>query len=260
MVWQRAFSTLGCSRLPLADVARMARDGGWDGLELRAAPGEPVHVDLPSEQREGARRALADANVIPLAVASYVDLDDSRSADSEVRANLLAHVRLASDIGASFVRIFPGGPSADEVSIRRLTALASDLADFPDVAIGLETHDSRARGEDVARVLAQVGHPRIRAIWDVQHPFRAGEPVAETARVLAPFLGYVQITDARSMDDCTPCSLGTGVLPLREVYAELQSIGYEGWVSLEWASYWYAGAPPLADGLESAERWFSGSL
>jgi sugar phosphate isomerase/epimerase len=100
----------------------------------------------------------------------------------------------------------------------------------------------------------------VRAVWDVQHPWRAGEQVDETARLLLPFVAYVQITEARSLDDPTPCALGTGVLPLREARAALDRSGYEGWVSLEWASYWYPDAPPLDVALEGAARWLDGTL
>jgi sugar phosphate isomerase/epimerase len=258
--WRGAFSTLGCSELPLTDVVQLARDGGWNGLELRAAPDEPVHVGLAEPERKGVRRVLADAGVTPLAIASYVDVDDAEATDGDVITAVLAHVELADDIGASFVRVFPGGPSGDGAAVRRLSAIARHLDHYPGVAVAIETHDSCARGEDVARVLARVDHPQIRAIWDVQHPWRAGERVADTLRALAPFIAYVQITDARSMDDLTPCLLGTGVLPLRDAYDALQSAGYDGWVSLEWASYWYPAAPPLADALGGAQHWLRGSL
>jgi sugar phosphate isomerase/epimerase len=260
MTWRGAFSTLGCSALPLRDVVGLARDGGWEGLELRAAEDEAVHVRLTPEERESVRRLLADNDLTALAIASYVEVDDPHADDAEVAADLLAHLQLAADLGASFVRVFPGGPSGDGTSLRRLRTIADRLDAFPDVAVGLETHDSCARGEEVADLLGRVGHPRVRAIWDVQHPWRAGDRVADTARALAPFLGYVQITDARSPDDPTPCPLGTGVVPLRDAHRELQRAGYDGWISLEWASYWYPDAPPLADALDGARRWLRGSL
>jgi sugar phosphate isomerase/epimerase len=257
MPWSAAFSTLGCSGLPLTDVVRLAREGGWAGLELRAAPGEPVHVGLTVPQREAVRRLLDDAGITPLAIASYVEVDDPDVSDDDSIAAIAAHAELARDLGASFVRVFPGGPSHDGAAVRRLAAAAPLV---PDVVVALETHDSCARGEDVAAVLEQVAQPNVRAVWDVQHPWRAGERIGETLRLLAPFLAYVQITDARSIDDPTPALLGTGVLPLREAYETLAESGYDGWVSLEWASYWYPAAPPLAAAMPGAQRWLRGTL
>jgi sugar phosphate isomerase/epimerase len=260
MTWRGAFSTLGCSGRPLAEVVRLAREGGWDGLELRAASGEPVHVGLTPAERVEVRGTLAAGGVTPLAVASYVEVDDPRLCDAAVVEETLAHVALAADLGAPFVRVFPGGPSLDGAALRRLRAIAARLDEHPGVAVAVETHDSRATGSAVAELLAPVDHPRLRAVWDVQHPWRAGEAVRDTLDALGPFLAYVQITDARSDDDVTPCLLGTGVLPLLEARAELARRRYHGWISLEWASHWYPAAPPLVDALPGARRWLDGAL
>lgn len=257
VTWRRAFSTLGCAGRPLEDVLELARGGLWEGLEFRAAPGEPVHVGLSAVDRGRVRSALRDAGVSALAVASYVDVDDPAVSDESVRRELLAHVELARDIGAPFVRVFPGGPSSDGAAVRRLAAVAEEVDGYG-VRIGLETHDSRSRGADVAAVLDAVGHPVVRAIWDIQHPWRAGEAVRRTLELLERHLAYVQITDARSLEDPTPPEFGRGVLPLSEMRDALHAVGYDGWISLEWASYWFPEAPPLTSALEGARRWFDG--
>jgi sugar phosphate isomerase/epimerase len=260
MSWRGAFSTLGCAGVPLDDVVELACSGGWSGLEFRAASGEPVHVGLSAIERDNVRRVLREAELTALAVASYTEVDDPAVADADSVADVLAHVCLAHDIGASFVRVFPGGPSGNGAAVRRLTMVAERLDDYPEISVAVETHDSCRRGADLARVLEQVGDGRIRAIWDMQHPWLAGEPIPETARTLIPLLGYVQISDVRSAVDPSPCLLGTGALPLRLGYDVLQDSGYEGWVSLEWPSYWYPEAPPLAEALPGAQQWLAGTL
>lgn len=260
MGWRRAFSTLGCAGAPLSDVVRRARDRGWDGVELRSAPGEPVHVGLSHGDRADVRRVFGEARVEPLSIASYVEVDDPEASDDAVLEDVMRHVGLAADIGAPFVRVFPGGPSADGAAARRLAAVARELDPFPGVCVALETHDSCARGRDARAVVDQVGDERIRVIWDIQHPWRAGEGLEETFELLRPVLAYVQITDARSLADPTPAPFGAGILPLREARSVLAAGGYLGWVSLEWASYWYPDAPPLEHALRSARLWFSGAL
>jgi sugar phosphate isomerase/epimerase len=255
-----AFSTLGCSRLPLVDVVQLARGNGFGGVELRSAEGEPVHRGLTGAERREAVRILAEGGVVPLSLASYVEVDDPSRGDGKVIEEALAELELALDLGAPYVRVFPGGPSTDAAAARRLAAVAERLDAFPGVTMAVETHDSCSRGEDMAGLLRRVGHTRIQAVWDVQHPWRAGEPVEETARLLLPHVAYVQITDAVSLDDPTPCALGTGVLPLRDARTALDRAGYEGWISLEWASYWYPAAPPLAVALDGAKRWLDGTL
>ena len=250
MSWPLAFSTLGCSGLPLADVVELARSAGWLGLELRAADDEPVHVGLSPDERAAARELLESGGVTVLAVASYVKVASGAVGDDECVADALAHAELARDLGAPYVRVFPGaeepGAEADARAVRRLNAITARLPDG--VAILLETHDSHPQGVDIARVLSQVSGD-IGTIWDVMHPWRTGEPIAVTKEVLAPYLRHVQVKDVLSPTERTPLPLGAGTIPLPEFYAALRELRYQGWMSLEWESKWHPEAVPLAEAL-----------
>jgi len=251
MSWPLAFSTLGCSGLPLADVVELARSSGWLGLELRAADDEPVHVGLSLDERVAARELLMSGGVTVLAVASYVKVARGEISDEECVADALAHAELARDLGAPFVRVFPGaeepGAEADARAVRRLNAIAARLPDG--VSVLLETHDSHPQGVDIARVLSQVSG-NVGAIWDVMHPWRTGEPITVTKDLLAPYLKHVQVKDVRSPVERTPLPLGAGTIPLAEFYAALRELGYQGWMSLEWESKWHPEAVPLAEALK----------
>lgn len=251
MSWPLAFSTLGCSGTPLAEVAELARSTGWLGLELRAADDEPVHVGLSSRERAAARAVLEAGGVTVLAVASYVKVARGGVGDDECVADAVAHAELARDLGAPFVRVFPGaeepGAEADARAVRRLNAIAERLP--AGVSILLETHDSHPQGVDISRVLSQVSG-NVGAIWDVMHPWRTGEPIAVTKDVLAPYLKHVQVKDVLSPTERTPLPLGAGTIPLGEFYTALWELGYQGWMSLEWESKWHPEAAPLAEALK----------
>jgi sugar phosphate isomerase/epimerase len=267
-----AFSTLGCSGLPLRDVVALARQTGWPGVELRAAADEPVHTGLTSAQRARARAELA--GVTPLCVASYVKVAAEGEDDACV-ADAIAHARLAADLGIGAVRVFPGGPiaggpgsprpdvAADRRAARRLAAIAANLPDG--VQVWLETHDSHPRGVDVARVLQLLGHDRVRAIWDVLHPWRVGEPLAVTAATLRPYLAHVQVKDVANATERTPLPLGAGTVPLRAALDLLGRPGqngkaYDGWLSLEWERKWYPSAVPLREALVASRAWLAANM
>jgi sugar phosphate isomerase/epimerase len=251
MSWPLAFSTLGCSGMPLADVVDLARSSGWLGLELRAADDEPVHVGLSPDERAAARELLESGGITVLAIASYVRVASGATSDDECVADAVAHAGLARDLGAPFVRVFPGaeepGAEADARAVRRLNAITARLPEG--VTILLETHDSHPQGVDIARVLSQVSG-EVGTIWDVMHPWRTGEPIAVTKDVLAPYLKHVQVKDVLSPTERTPLPLGDGTIPLAEFYAALRESGYQGWMSLEWESKWYPEAVPLAEALK----------
>jgi sugar phosphate isomerase/epimerase len=246
-----AFSTLGVPGLPLADVLRLATTYGYHGVELRAHPEEPVHPGLDLTQRADAAAELKAAGVEVLGLAGYARVaapGDDEPVIEEVRRLL----DLARDLGAPFVRVFPGGATeqsreeADATAARRLGTAAEYAADLG-VRILLETHDSHRTGADAIRVLGLVGHRQVGSLWDVMHTWLGGEQPSETYAALSPYLGYVQVKDIASADDTTPLPLGTGVLPLAECVEVLSRHGWDGWLCWEYEKRWYEAAAPLPE-------------
>ncbi|MFF4246912.1 sugar phosphate isomerase/epimerase family protein [Streptomyces sp. NPDC001822] len=242
-----AFSTLGVPGMPVAEVVRLAARHGYQGVELRAHPEEPVHPGLGPAERAAVAEEFKRGGVEVLTVAGYARVAAAGD-DEPVLAELAGLVQLAHDLGAPYVRVFPGGgdqdpAEADAVAARRLGAAAPHAADL-DVRILLETHDSHRAGADVARVVGTVGHGRIGALWDVMHTWLAGEDPAASHAVLAPHLGYVQFKDVASAEDTTPLALGAGVLPLK---ACLDTLDPDSWVCWEYEKRWYPGAADLPE-------------
>ncbi|MEU0134793.1 sugar phosphate isomerase/epimerase family protein [Streptomyces sp. NPDC006296] len=242
-----AFSTLGVPGMPVADVVRLAAGHGYQGVELRAHPEEPVHPGLGSHERASVVAEFERGGVEVLTVAGYVKAAAAGD-DAPVLAELAGLVELARDLGARYVRVFPGGggqdpAESDAIAARRLGAAAPHAADLG-VRILLETHDSHRAGADVARVVGTVGHGRIGAVWDVLHTWLAGEEPAASHAVLAPHLGYVQVKDVASAEDTTPLALGAGVLPLQ---ACLDLLDQDDWVCWEYEKRWYPQAAALPE-------------
>lgn len=250
MMSKLAFSTLGCPGQSLAETVELAKRTGWSGLELRSAADEPVNTALTADQRAAARAELSGLTV--LCVASYVRIGSDKTSDTDCVTELLAEATLAADLGAAAVRVFPRGDDAR--AVRRLQLAAAELP--AGVQVWLETHDTHPRGADVARVVEAVDSPHVRALWDVAHPWFAGEPVPETALLLAPWLAHVQVKDQHGPRQ-TPVFLGDGVVPLRAVLDELAALGYDGWLGLEWERKWHPRAAPLEDALNAARRWLT---
>lgn len=262
-----AFSTLGVPGLPVDQVVRLAADNGFHGVELRACAGEePVHTGLSGAERAAVADRFAGSGVEVVSVAGYARVARG-GPDEPVVDEVRAQVGLAADLGARFVRVFPGagaedgrrGPAeADEVAARRLAAVAP-YAQERGVRLALETHDSHPSGADVARVLGLVGHRAVGAVWDVLSTWRAGEQPYATYPLLAPYLGYVQVKDVASEKDLTPLALGGGVLPLADCVEALSRDEWDGWLSWEYEKRWYPDAPELS-GLLARGRHTLGRL
>ncbi|MCX4762304.1 sugar phosphate isomerase/epimerase [Streptomyces sp. NBC_01275] len=253
-----AFSTLGVPGLPLPDVLRLASAHGYHGVELRAHPEEPVHPGLGADARSDAAAAFKTAGIELLGVAGYARVA-APGADEPVIEEIRALAELARDLGAPFVRVFPGGSDAqspaeaDAVAARRLGTAAEFAADLG-VRILLETHDSHRTGADAMRVLGLVGHRQVGALWDVMHTWLGGEQPQETYAALSPYLGYVQVKDIASAEDTTPLALGAGVLPLADCVEVLSRHGWDGWLCWEYEQRWYPSAPPLPELLDAGRE------
>lgn len=245
-------------------MVRLAADHGFHGVELRAAGDEePVHAGLTAAQRAEVAAEFGRGGIEVLGIASYAKAA-APGDDEPVLADIRAHVELAADLGASYVRVFPGAgedpaPEADVVAARRLAAVAPEAADRG-VRVLLETHDSHRTGADAARVLGLVGHHSVGALWDVMHTWLGGEQPLASYRALAPYLGYVQVKDIGSAGDTTPLALGAGVLPLAETVEVLSRAGWDGWLCWEYEKRWYEGVPGLAGLLGPGREHLMGLL
>ncbi|BBA97519.1 hypothetical protein RVR_3301 [Actinacidiphila reveromycinica] len=252
-----AFSTLGLPALPIDQVVRLAAENGYHGVELRASDEEPVHPGLDADERARVVEQFASAGITILTVAAYARVA-ARGEDGPVLAEVEAAVDLAADLGASYVRVFPGGgdlpvAEADALAERRLAAVAPHATDRG-VRVLLETHDSHRSGADVARVLGAVGHHAVGAIWDVMHTWLAGEQPSSTYPALAPYLGYVQVKDIASAEERTPLALGKGALPLAETIEVLSRAEWDGWLCWEYEKRWNPQAEEFPGLLEAGRE------
>ena len=250
---RRAFSTLGMSEASLTDVVALAAETGWTGLEVGSAADRPVNISLSAAQRTDARAILAAVDRVCLA--TYVRVADPATTDADVLARLRAEAVLARDLGFPAVRVFPGGAD-DDTLVRRLRAAAAVARDTG-VDIWLETHDSHPTGLAAARVLDVVDDARVGAIWDVAHPWVAGEPVSTTLALLAPWLRHVQVKDVAGRGDPRPVLPGHGGIPIEEILLQLDARAYDGYLSLEWERRWFPELPPLRDALAAATPWLA---
>ncbi|MEU2614188.1 sugar phosphate isomerase/epimerase family protein [Micromonospora sp. NPDC007271] len=243
-----AFSTLGCSAEPVEQVLELARRTGCHGVELRCAEGEPVAPDTPTATLREIGKQFADAGVEPICVASYVRI---AAPDGDPVTDLLHHVEIAEQLGASYVRVFGGRDGQADphpAAVQRLGEVARRIEGGP-VTVLLETHDVFCSARAVAAVLAEVGSPAVAALWDAVNPWRVGESPREAADALAPWLRHVQLKDVHATDDLAPVLPGHGTVPLGQILTELDRLDYRAWLSLEWERAWFPEAPPLDEAL-----------
>lgn len=266
-------SSLGAPETGVDQLLSWLTASGVQGLELRVGAGQIAEPGMDSVSRRQLRNKIEAAGVELTGLASYIKVAEPGN-DGEVERELLSMLELASDLGAPFVRVFPGAPvedrgylaapgllepreTVDARAARRLSRVAA-AADRLGVLPVIETHDSHPKGRDVAGIANLVDGP-VGVVWDLMHPWRVGETLKETWAALGPWLvegkGSVQLKDAALPEDGTPVLIGAGTLPCEAFRDLLAAQGYSGTVTLELEAAWYPSAPPFPDALASAQAW-----
>src|SRR5215212_412286 len=242
------YSTLGCPDWTLEHAAEQAAANGYRALEIRWMDGGIISADMPAQRRREIKQIMQRNNVeiIGLGLSTRFSSPDPAERATNLK-DLQRYLELANDLGAPMVRSFGGNIQPDCTVEQTIDWVAENLAaampaaEQQGVTVLLETHDAFCRGAEVAKVLAQVEHPRLQAVWDVHHPFRMGESIEDTWRLIGARTAHVHIKDARLRPDGSwqLVLMGEGEVPCRGVVELLHREGYKGMISAEWEKKWH---------------------
>ncbi len=243
-----AFSTLGCPDWSFDHAAAQAAAHGYQALEVRLYNGDIIPADLSQTERSAIRQSLRQHQIAIIGLGASTRFAFPDAAERKANLDQLsAYIELAADLEVSMVRTF-GSPGQISISMDDAINYVADAlnaiaptAERLGVTVALETHDAFCKGEAVAAVLAQVNSPAIGAIWDVHHPYRMGEDIETTWRLLGSRVKHVHIKDARrrSDGDWQLVLLGEGEVPCRQVVELLDREGYHGYLAAEWEKKWH---------------------
>ncbi|NJL30557.1 MAG: sugar phosphate isomerase/epimerase [Phycisphaerales bacterium] len=103
-------------------------------------------------------------------------------------------------------------------------------------------------------VIKLADRPELGVVYDIMHPFRDGETLAETMVQLQGLIRHVHFHDAlndRKKVVVTP--MGKGQLPVDEILDALIKSGYNEYLSGEWFHDMYGSEPEEALGLYMQE-------
>jgi sugar phosphate isomerase/epimerase len=258
-----SFSTLACPDWTLTQAVELAVRNSYVGLELRFLEGEDSIWKLPCFQgRElhRSRRLIADSG---LAIAC---LDASCRFDSpdplERKMWIDEGVRmaeLAAKLDAPAIRIFGDriqpGANREETGtwISDSLNLLIEKLRGSEIEVWLETHGDFASAVDVEAVLSAC--PGVEIIWDPACAnTERGERPLESGLALQRWIRHVHIKDLRNENGgWTPVLTGEGTIPLNEIRAVIEKIGYSGFLSFEWEKKWH----PQIEGAEIAVPHFA---
>ena len=246
-----SFSTLGCPDFSWIDIYSMAKDFGFDGIEVRGIGSALNAADAQPFQPKWIGKTTAKLDQLGLQIPCIST--GTSLAIPEKRAEALAEIRaaiaLCVPLKTPYIRILADTDAAITCPVNdrdiaiALRALAPE-AEKAGVTLLAETNGVYADTKRLRALLDEINHKHVAALWDMHHPYRFfGESAAQTIENLGAYIRHCHIKDS-VMEDGQPIYrlMGEGDMPLSEMLDALKASGYEGYVSLEWVKRW---APQL---------------
>ncbi len=229
------FQELAPLRRPAA-----ARAAGYGAVEAWWPPAPDPDAWPQAVRTAGVRAVLVNADGGDLAAGERGFCNRPERAE-EVVESTRAAARIARAAGGDVVnllvgRFVPDRPEAAQLATAR--AVVSEAADAA-AELGARIVVEHLNARDVVRPLlptpaaaaefvADVDHDAVRLLFDAYHAAMAGlDPIAE-ARSVGALLGHVQYADCPGRG-----APGTGTTDLWRLVDELDGLGYDGYVGLE---------------------------
>ena len=253
-----AFTTLGCPDWTLAQIITAAHDLHYDGIELRFIAGNLDLLNVPelsASMRADTLQRLRNAQleICCLDTSVRFETPDARELEKQI-SDGMAYVEFAHALHAPFIRVF--GDKFDAASRERvigqvITGLQrlGAHAQGTNVTVLLESHGDFAQSDLLPDVMERVASPHVGILWDTHHPWRFnGEQPQDTVAKIGPWIRHTHWKDSRTRPatEANPppgnfgyVLFGTGEFPVSNFLTTLKTIGYDGWLSLEWEKKWH---------------------
>lgn len=238
----------------LEDSLRLARDVGFEGVELAYSIDGPVHPGADQEALEDIR-CLADSLGLALPTLAtgvfwQVNLLSAQTSErDQAKDHVRQMLRAAHYLGADTILVVPGfvGPflSGAPVVEDYERAYEQAIADFREltpeaerwrVSIGVENVWNRflTAPFEMRDFVDAIGSPYVGVYFDVGNVMRTGYP-QHWIRVLGQRIRAIHFKDFK-------CDIGNldgfvellqGDVDYQAVMSALEDVGYDGWVTVE---------------------------
>jgi sugar phosphate isomerase/epimerase len=262
--------------LPLDKLVQKASALGFDGILVMGKKPHLSPLQAGAAELAPIKAALQRWGMQAVGVAAYNDFFMPAPSEVPVEEFQLAYIeaccRVSAELGGTLVRIFTGydhgrgnesilagksgGPgfSAQWNKLVDLLRRCGDMAGKYGVTLAVQNHhDFAVDSALMDLLLAEVGHPRVRAGYDAWSPYLRGEDLATGARLLAPrtamsiaanyrrFPQYQYLPDLvnykREAPDLVKATyMSRGEIDYESFLGGLADGGYSGWIVYETCS------------------------
>ena len=253
-----AFSTLGCPDFAWTDIYSVAKDFGFDGIEIRGLGDDIFAVKARPFTDGQIDKTIATLERLGLEIPCLTSGCCLKFADKldAAKEEIIAYIELAKKLNTPYIRVLadlnpaPEDAIDDTYMVQAIKEVA-ELAKGTGVTLLIETNGVYSDTKRLRALLDEVNLPHVAALWDMHHPYRyMNESPEETVANLGNYIRHVHTkdsiveTDANGNKTIKYKMMGEGDMPITDMLRALGSVGYEGFISLEWVKRW---AKDIAD-------------
>ena len=242
-----SFSTIACHDFSWTEIYSMAKDLGFNGIEVRGLGDDIFAVKAkPFTQAElpGTIEKLKKLNLEIPCLSCGCCLKDADKKE-EILSELKSYTELAQKLNTPYIRVLadlnpaPEG-EIDDQAVAALLKEAAKEAEKANVTLIVETNGVYSDTKRLRKLLDAAESKNVGALWDMHHPYRyANEAPWQTVENLGGLIKYIHVKDSVMENGKAVYKLmGKGDLPIGEMLAALQKINYDGYISLEWVRRW----------------------
>lgn len=243
------FARLIDGEMSVAEWARYAVELGLDGIDLSVL----FFPNRDSGELAQARREIESAGTRVAVMNTYPDLTHPNREERERQLDeLRANIAMAADLGARMVRV-TAGQAHPETARREGVSWAVDgltqaveVAEKHGVTLAYENHSKPGVWDypdfsypaDVFLEIAEaLKGTEVKILFDTANPVTRNEdPLALLEKVIDRTV-CVHAADTGTRGKMDWVTVGTGVVPFDRIFSMLKCAGYDGWISIEEASF-----------------------
>ena len=245
-----AFSTLGCPNYDWKDVYSIAKDLGFDGIEVREIRNEFKRSPFSVENCDKTAQKLKQIKLEVPCLSTGCVLSEIENSEENIK-EISEYIEVASKLGSKYIRILadrnpqPVGEIDDEIIISEINKLIP-LAKDKNIILLIETNGVYADTLRLKKLLDKINDENVAALWDTHHPYRFfNEVPLKTVENLGSYIKYTHFKDSIIKDGVLSYKMmGEGDMPVEEIMMALKSMSFDGYLTLEWVKRW---APELTD-------------
>ena len=233
-----SFSTRGWNKLGWDDIIASACEMHFGGIEVYNVYKTTGMTDVAGPFHDYSLvRSYRELREKKLNIPCFDTSNDISAADDAMVDEMKRTICLASDMHSPYVCVFARENNAE--TIRRNLNVLIPVASEKNITILIKTSGIYTDTALLRDLLNEFACDQLAVLWDVHHPYRNnGETPAQSIKNLGAYVKHVHLRDSDDAD--TYNLIGEGNFPIKQVMDALQSIDYDGFLSLEWKPDWMA--------------------